>query len=739
MKTPVFPRVACFAFLLPNLHAQVADVRGIVTDSLTNQRVPFVNIVLVGTNKGAAANGVGFYLLPSVQAGAYEIAASAVGYERLVRRITVQVGRTLELNFRLKPTAIETEEVVVTGKGKKELTEINTSIHIVDQQELKITPVAAQADVFHSLKMLPGIVSTSDVSSKFYVRGGAGDQNLVLLDGMKIYNPFHALGIFSVFDPDIVRNVEIYTGAFPPGFGSRLSSVVNINSGDGRADRLAGRANINFLSSKLQLEGPLASGVTWSLNGRKSLFKETFKDIVQQDVPVDFYDLFVKVSGQTEGEAKFDLSYLTTADDLKYPNPNDPDYRWRNTAMGLNVSGLLSDRLFVTSTVFANSFTAERDAKSSNLITPSTTSVKEPGVRAQATYYTDEQDLYFFGFEFSFPTLEYNLTNNTGTRVHLYTTSPEASAWIRYQAKYGRLQLDGGIHSEVGSLFDRGDASATIQPRINLSYLVIGDWRVKASYGRFSQNVITVSNEDDLISVFDAWIEVPDNLETEQADHFVGGFEGTVADRTSASIQAYYKNYGSLAAYNRNKIDANDPDYITGTGKAYGMELLLRYGSSLLDLYGTYTIGWTKLNNEGLEYYPRYDRRHHINLLGVVRPFERFDITLRWEFGSGFPFTQTVGFYDRLTLRDALPGPFELETGQPYNLLGPKNAARLPDYHRLDASVNYTLALGALRAIIGVNIINLYDQKNVFYFDRRTGQRVDMLGFFPTATLTLEY
>lgn len=229
MKTPVFPRVACFAFLLPNLHAQVADVRGIVTDSLTNQRVPFVNIVLVGTNKGAAANGVGFYLLPSVQAGAYEIAASAVGYERLVRRITVQVGRTLELNFRLKPTAIETEEVVVTGKGKKELTEINTSIHIVDQQELKITPVAAQADVFHSLKMLPGIVSTSDVSSKFYVRGGAGDQNLVLLDGMKIYNPFHALGIFSVFDPDIVRNVEIYTGAFPPGFGSRLSSVVNIN------------------------------------------------------------------------------------------------------------------------------------------------------------------------------------------------------------------------------------------------------------------------------------------------------------------------------------------------------------------------------------------------------------------------------------------------------------------------------------------------------------------------------
>jgi hypothetical protein len=720
--------------------AQVADIRGIVIDSVTNQRVPFANIVLIGTNKGAAANGVGFYLLPSVQAGSYEIAASAVGYERAVRRITVYAGRTLELNFRLTPTAIETEEVVVTGTGKKELTEINTSIHVVDQQELKVTPVTAQADVFHALKLLPGIVSTSDVSSKFYVRGGAGDQNLVLLDWMKIYNPFHALGIFSVFDPDIVRNVEIYTGAFPPGYGNRLSSVVNINSVDGRGDRLAGRANINFLSSKLQLEGPAGlHRITWTLNGRKSLFNETFTDIVRQDVPVDFYDLFAKVSGQTEGETKFDLSYLKTADDLRYPNPNEPDYFWRNQAIGLNVSGLLSDRLFITSTVFANSFVAERDAKASNIITPSTTSVKEPGVRAQATYYTDELDLYFFGFEFTFPTLEYNLTNNTGTRLRLYSTSPEASAWIRYQAKFGRLQFDGGLHSEVGSLFDRGDASATLQPRLNASYLVIGDWRVKASYGRFSQNVITVSNEDDLISIFDAWIEVPRNLSTEQADHVVLGFEGTVADRTSASVQAYYKRYGSLVAYNRNKIDASDPDYIKGTGRSFGVEVMWRMGFSFADLYATYALGSTKINNEGFEYYPRYDRRHHVNVLAVLRPFERFDLSLRWEYGSGFPFTQTVGFYDRLTLRDALPGPFELETGQPYNVLGPKNAARLPDYHRLDASANYTFLLGGVKAILGVNIINVYDQKNVFYFDRKTGQRVDMLRFFPTAMLTIEY
>lgn len=577
------------------------------------------------------------------------------------------------------------------------------------------------------------------MSSRFYIRGGAGDQNLVLLDGMRIFSPFHALGIFSIFDPDVVRNVEVYTGAFPPGYGNRLSSVVNITTEDGRVDRPAGRASMNFLSSKLRLEGPAYEGSSWIFNGRKSLFDRTFKKIVNQDIPVSFYDAFFKLTNHVPGGSKVDAEVLLTSDDLIMNDPNQPDYHWRNRAMGLTFSGFISDRLLATVIVYSNSFKGEQDAKSSSNLTPSSTIVTEGGVRAQSTLYTDRQDLFFFGFEFNFPNLEYNLVNNVGTQRKLTNTDPDASAWVRYQAKFDDLLVDGGLHVDLGNMLARSEFGESIQPRLNASYLMFGNWRAQISYGRFTQSLITVYNEDDIISIFDAWIRVDRKLKSEQADHYVVGLEGNLSEEVSTSVQAYYKNYSSLVTYNRDKIDASDPDYINGSGSSYGAEALLRTSMSPVDLYGTYSLSWTRINNAGFSYYPRYDRRHHINALGVLHVTSDLEMTLKWEFGSGFPFTQSIGYYDRLKLGNALPGPFELETGTPYTILGPKNAARLPDYHRLDASLVLNFGFWGTKGSAGVHVINVYNQKNVFYFDRNRGNRIDMLGFFPSATLTLEY
>ncbi len=718
---------------------QSSDIRGVVIDSLTGQRIPFANIVIVHSSKGTAANEVGFYLLANVPAGTHLVAVSAVGYERVVQEIMVQEGKVVDLHFRLKPISIEIEEIVVTAQSGKELKEIHTSVHILDQQDLKLAPVVAQADVFHSLKLLPGIVSTSDVSSKFYVRGGAGDQNLVLLDGMKIYNPFHALGVYSLFDPDIVRRVEIHTGAFPPGYGSRLSSVVNISAQDGRTDRFAGRASFTLLSSKLQLEGPAILGLSWLVNARKSISAHTFNQLLKQETPIYFYDVFVKVSGQTKGEMKYDVSYLVSGDQLSYGNPESPRYEWINKAGGLNISGLLASRLFVMATIYSSVFNAKRDPRSNTEVTPTSTSVKEVGVRAQATHYTDESDLYFFGFESSFPQLEFNLVNNVGNHLRLYNLAPELAAWLRYQTTNGDLQFDGGIHSELGSLFHGGMLRDVLQPRLSLSYLVVGDWRAKASYGRFSQNLITVSNEDDLISIFDAWIRVPEYLEYEHADHVIFGFDRTVAQGTSASLQVYYKYFGSIVTYNQAKVDAFDPDYVSGSGIAYGVEVLWRWKYFFVDLYATYAWGHSSVHNGNIKYYPRYDRRHHLNVLLVLTPLSKLEVTMRWEYGSGFPFTQSIGLLEKLKLGDNLREPYQHESGEPYIILGPKNAARLPAYHRLDVSAQYSLSAQPFRITVGVHVINVYDQPNVFYYDRKTGQQVNMLGFFPSLVTTIEF
>ena len=729
--------------LIPSrlIFAQQVDVRGVVTDSTSGERLPFINVVIQNTSKGAATNINGFYLIPNVPPGTYEIAASAVGYKRNVRLVSIKGDGPVTLNFRLSPVSVELDEVVVTESAKREVNEISTSVHILDQRDLKMAPATVQTDVFRAIQILPGISSTSDVSSQFYVRGGAGDQNLILLDGMKMYNPYHAFGLFSMFDSDIVNTTEVYTGAFPPGYGGRLSSVVNLTTKDGNKTGITAKGNLNFLSTKFQIEGPALETGRWIVNGRKSLFSRSLKNFFQEDVPVSFFDLFVKgsIDQDSASSAKLGVQAFLSGDDLLSSNPNNPNFRWRNLAVGFSATALVQDRLFVVATLGGTSFKAERDPKRSITSTPASTSIQEFSVRANATYYTDSKDLYFFGFDLSFPSLEYNLVNNLGVPRQLKSTLAEVATWVRYQSTFGKLKTDLGFHLEIGPMLQRDIGWHGIQPRLNLSYELPLQWRAKLSYGLFTQNIIAVNNEDDLISIFDAWIAVPEALESERSHHFVVGLEGNFSRTLSTTFQGYYKSFESLVTYNRDKVDSRDPDYINGSGKAYGAEALIRYGTGPANFYAAYTLSWALLQQGSFSYVPRYDRRHNLKVLGTLQLTTDLHVTLRWDLSSGFPFTQTIGFYDRLSFTDFDNVPFQDQTGSPYTRLGEKNAKRMPAYHRLDFNISYLFHVGGLSGSAGLNAINVYDKKNVLYFDRKTGQQVNMLPFFPSATLTLEY
>jgi len=722
------------------LSAQTVDVYGVMTDSLTKQRVPFVNVRVEGTTWGTSANNVGFFFIAKLPPGTYEITASSIGYVKVSKTIVLKNVNSYQLNFQLPSLPVESEEVLVMAPRKSmELETKATSVHVLERQDLRLVPVAGQQDLLQSLKILPGIVSTSDVSSRFYVRGGAGDQNLFMFDGIRIYYPFHALGIYSVFSPEMVDNVEVYTGAFPPGFGGKLSSVVNIIARDGRADRLAGRANANFLSSEISLEGPAFSKTSFIINARKSISSKTFGDILGQNVPLDFYDGTIKLSTQPGGVQRVDLTFLASADKLKPRSPAEADYSWQNKGLALSGSGLPSDRMFVNWVLYISSYKATRGSSASGAVSAATTSVKEQGIRANATVYTGPQDLYYFGFDFGFPSLVYSFVNRLGVFQDIQNSLLDFSAWARYQTAIGPLQIDGGLHVAIGALFDGSSAAHEMQPRINASYLLAGTWRAKAAVGRFSQHMLTVGNEDDVISIFDAWVRVPKELPSEQADHYVLGLSGSLTEQATMNVEAYYKRYNSLVVYNRDKVVSTDPDYISGSGDSYGTEVTLRSHSPFVDLYAVYSLSWAKIENGGLVYSPRYDRRHHINLMAITHLLKGLTATARWEFGSGFPFTRTVAYYDQLMLDDALPGQFERETGSPFIILGQKNAARLPAYHRLDFNLAYAFTLLGFDISAGADLLNVYNNKNIFYFDRKTGERVNMLSFYPSATLTVAY
>jgi hypothetical protein len=730
----------CFLLLFGSLHAQGVDARGSVVDSTNGEPIPFATVLIKGTTRGASANVRGFFLIPNIPPGKYTLVASSVGYVKKETPFVAGYGGLVSLTIKLAQKAVQMSEVVVEAAPPGSLSQINTSLRVMDQQEVRSVPAAVQEDIFRAIQILPGIVSTSDVSSHFYVRGGAGDQNLILLNGMKIYNPYHAFGIFSVFDPDIVRTTEVYTGAFPAGYGGRLSSVVNMTSREGNINGLSGKSSVNFLSGKLQLEGPIGPGLNGLLDVRKSYSSRALHNFLNKDVPVSFYDAFFKVTQRSaESQARYSFQGFFSGDNLRSPQPDQPDYFWRNSAVGFAESGWILDRVLLDAVIYQSYFEGRRDAKSSTVITPALTSVREPGVRANATLYTDSKDIYFIGFEFDFPALTFNLVNNFGVERDVTGTVAEGQGWIRWQSEMKPWLIDAGLHLDLTGLLFGRTGIENLLPRINMSRPIFRTWRLKLSYGHFIQNIVTVNNEDDVISIFDAWTEIPNNLPPERADHFVVGIDGNLFANFSLSLQAYYKIYTSLVNYNRDKINRFDPDYVEGHGDASGLEMLLRYAARSYDLYGSYSLSAASITSQGLTYAPRYDRTHSVNLLAVVRPFTGLSVSLRWEYGSGFPYSQTLAFYNKLSLDEFFLQPFQLEQGSPYAVLGPKNAARLPSYHRLDVSASYSFPISSLRGSAGLSLINVYDRHNIFYFDRKTGQRFNMLAFFPSATMSVEF
>lgn len=231
--------------------------RGVVRDSLTGASLPGVNVVVGGTFLGATTNARGLYVIVNVPLGTQTVICRLVSYLPASRRVTLLSDTVVTLNFRLQPAPVELEEVEVVGEPAEWADPKAMALKTITGSEILAFPVALQKDIFRALQFLPGIGRVGDVASRFYVRGGRGDQNLILLNGMPIYNPFDALGLYSIFDPEIVRNVKVYTSNYPAEYGQRLSSVIEVITKTGNRNRVQGRTNVNLLSASVMVEGPL--------------------------------------------------------------------------------------------------------------------------------------------------------------------------------------------------------------------------------------------------------------------------------------------------------------------------------------------------------------------------------------------------------------------------------------------------------------------------------------------------
>ena len=743
-------RIATAAFLFLSIlciqhpadaQSTTGGVKGIASDSLTGERLSLVNIYLPDEGVGAATDANGFYFIGNISAGMHTIRATLIGYGTIIREIEIVAGKIVTMNFDLSPSIVEMEMVETVAERRMRYdTQISTQP--ISAAEISVVPKAVEADLFRTIAVLPGVVSTSDVSSQFYVRGGGGDQNLIILDGMTIYNPFHALGIFSIFDADAIKEAEIIKGGFPAQWGNRLSSVINIRTREGNKNRFSGKLNVSQVSGKALLEGPTPWEGSWMVSVRKSFFDEVLQNFVRQETPFDFYDVIGRMNVATGDAGRLSVHTLFSGDNIRPGSEFDPEYAWSNAAYGMSWFQVLENKYLIETTFSFSNFLGELKPRENAQITPRLSEVNDVYFNGSVTYFRDNGDQYGAGFMFRLPEYHFRFVNAANFERDEVKKNSETGIWFKYKIKQFRpFSLELGIRSDIFSVLSPNSSDA-FEPRAGFAWDINSNLAFKASYARVHQRVITITNEDDVVSLFETWIPVPEDEPSQLADHYIAGFDGdiTFVPGLNFNIQAYYKDLRNLVDYNRDKVDSSDPDFARATGRSYGFEFFLEEKHPRYYGLVSYALSYTERELQNFIYNPRYDRRHSLNLIAGWKPAPGWDVNMRWEYGSGLPFSQIIGFYDRLRFTGLFDGGGYIdESGEPYTMLGPKNSGRLPSYHRLDISVSRAFELDYLTMVLEASVLNVYDHNNMFYYDRTTGERIDMLPILPTVNLRIEF
>ena len=713
-------------------------LRGFVTDSTNGESVIYANVFIRGTKSGATTSTSGYYLISAVPAGSHTVIISHIGYRPEQVTVTVRDNEITRCNVRLVPTLISLGEVSVVGEEVVRPTETGLGLQRISTEDIKLMPVTIESDLFRVLRSQPGVGSTDDVTSKYYVRGGGGDQNLVLLNGATVYGPFHALGIYSVIDPEMISMAEFYVGGFSPEYGGRLSSILNVVTRDGNKNNYHGTAQASLLSGKLSFEGPIPGGSVL-VTGRKSYSGRLLKNYLNRpEAPFDFYDMSFKVNYSNpdiDENGKFVLHGFVSRDQLLNEDPLKEDYDIRNTIVGMNWHRVWSSPLYSRMNLSYSGFAAQVYPNLSKAI-PRMNRVSDFTWDWDFTYTYDSRDELMFGVQNKFVATKLELDNLCGAHTSLAEHGWGLDCYVDYRfRRWDKFRLDLGVRPKLLALSTL--RPFLFEPRVSLAYQPYPFVAFKAAVGVYSQEMFTLSDENELISIFEPWIITPDYLQSMSAGHLTAGMTVEIGDRLSIEIDGYYKMMANLVDANPKKFTAEAHDYVNVDGESYGLEFLFKCHLAGVMVQASYALSWAYKEREGKMYFPRYDSRHSANVLLGIELGEMWSANASWSLRSGMPFTPIAGYYDRVEIDPGAPTDV-LSDIVPVTYWGEKNTARLPFYHRLDIGVSKKFQVSSADVTLGVSIVNVYDRKNVFYLDRDTGQPVYMLRFLPSATLKVE-
>ncbi len=723
-----------------SLYSQTAGtLRGYIIDAKSSEALPYANVILEGTKLGASADLKGNFIIRGIPAGkTYTAIFSYIGYVRKKIPVRIVAANITQLTVELEPGNLELKTVEKIGNKYEKPNETDLGLQRINVRDIELMPKGVETDIFRTLQAIPGVQSTGDVSARYYVRGGASNQNLVLLNGVSVYNPFHALGLFSIIDPEMINAVEFYKGGFTADYGGRLSSVLNLITKDGNKSRFGGSANISFLTGKGEFDGPFPGG-SFIFTGRKSLFDQTLKKFVNKNAPFNFYDFSGKInftSTDTKTLTKVSANIFKSEDKMFSGDPAKADYRWINDIYSAYWFQAWEDVPIYSEANLSYS-------KFNGQVIPNYSSAKERvnilkdiTLRGDFTYIYQSRDEMKVGFKLKSIETDLRFENLQGVKSNVHDNGLHLSIYGKYRfLRYNNFGADFGTRINVITLTQK--SGAVFEPRINLTYNLLPSVSLKAAFGIYTQELITLTNENEIISIFEPWIITPEYLKPSEAIHYVAGIDFAITSDLSLATEFYYKDYKSLAEINENKFNYTDPDFIAGTGKSRGAEFQIKYNTGKINFSFSYALSYAYRIVNNYKYYPRYDSRNNVSAALSYNLGAGWHAGVQWIFSSGHPFTQMKSFYDKLYVEDLFQHGFYGDF-KPYTILAEKNLGRLPDYHRLDLSLTKRFKLFFSDVSLSFNVLNVYNRKNIFYFNRENGERVNMLPVLPSASLRIE-
>jgi hypothetical protein len=715
-------------------------ISGYVKDAKTGEELIGASVVikeLVST--GTSTNAYGFYSI-TIPEGNYTVTSQYIGYEP--KSVLIRLKQNIKQEFSLNEKISELQEVIITAEKKNEnISQVEMGIEKMVMKEIKNVPVLmGEKDVLKTLQLTPGVKSAGEGNSGFYVRGGAADQNLILLDEATVYNASHLLGFFSVFNSDAIKDVTLFKGSQPAEFGGRLSSVLDIRMKDGNDKKFGVEGGIGIISSRLKLEGPIIRDKgSFTISGRRTyadLFLLLSRDTLVKKSILYFYDLNAKANYDIDKNNRIYLSGYFGKDVFGFAERFSLD--WGNATGTLRWNHLYSDKLFSnTSLIYSNyDYNIHLDLGTTKGLIISR--IRNWNLKQDYQYFAGSNSTIKFGFnsihhkiipgvvtlETNSRIRELNLSNKYAWENAVYLSDdfrPSKSLSLEFGLRFSAFSVVGPgnfyTYNSNGnitdtSVYEKGQFVKTYynpQPRISVNYLLNEKSSIKASYARNTQDLHLLSNSTSGDPT-DAWIPSSNNVKPEIADQIALGYFRNFRDNAyEFSGEIYFK-------YLQNQIDYKDGAEITlnenaesqllfGTGRAYGIELFLKKKYGKINGWIGYTLAKSEKKIEGINnsnYYPaKQDRTHDISIVGIYDFSKKWTASATWVYYTGNAVTFPSGKYQI--------------NGLVTNYYTERNGYRMPAYHRLDIGITWqNMKTERFESSFNFSCYNVYGRENAY-------------------------